>query len=106
MALAAPSLFLGEYSSGAASVIRATKNGRWKTVVSKTAAMLIFDVTAVFVFSGAVACVVGFYKGFSPLSCPVQAVELFANCPFLNGKCTQIARIALTFQPKSAITSK
>ena len=30
----------------------------------------------------------------------------FAICPFLNGKCTQIARIALTFQPKSAITSK
>ena len=97
MALAAPSLFLGEYSSGAASVIRATKNGRWKTVVSKTAAMLIFDVTAVFVFSGAVACVVGFYKGFSPLSCPVQAVELFANCPFLIS-CGQLVALSLAIK--------
>ena len=96
-ALAAPSLFLGEYSSGAASVIRATKNGRWKTVGSKTAAMLIFDAAAVLAFSGAVACVVVFYKGFSPLNCPVQAVELFANCPFLIS-CGQLAVISLAIK--------
>ncbi|MFA6730323.1 MAG: hypothetical protein WCR95_04935 [Eubacteriales bacterium] len=81
--LAVPAVFLGEYVSGAAPLVRSARHGRLKTVAAKIASLFLFVITAVLLFQAASFVVFGAYYGYSSLSNAVQAIPMFKTCPLL-----------------------